>query len=472
MKNFDIIWQEVKKILEKEINKSQYNMFVDSLILSEIDEKNNEITLLTPEFNITIVKMNYLPQIKNTIYKLTGEKIEINISSYENELIYEDEQKNKIKQDNNIDKKFINDYKQNSDEITNLIPNYTFEEFVVGNSNNFAYNISQAIAKSPAKDGYNPLFIYGGVGLGKTHLMHAIGNYIKKENKNAIISYVTTEKFTNELISAIQYNSNTINTNEIFRNRYRNVDVLLIDDIQFLIGKRATQLEFFHTFNTLRDDNKQIIISSDRPPQEFEKESNKKNSNENGLDERLISRFNWGITVDIQPPDYETRIAILRKKTKEKNLEVKNDVHEYIANNIVSNIRELEGALNTIKALSELTNQKIDLNLAKQALKDSIKPQKSKQITIDDIKEKVANYYNIELSDLESKSRKKSISYPRQIAMYLCRELTSLSTTKIGEEFGKDHSTILHGCEKIKNDLSINHNLENEINNLIHLLKN
>jgi chromosomal replication initiator protein len=318
-----------------------------------------------------------------------------------------------------------------------LNPRYTFETFVVGNSNRFAHAASLAVAETPAK-AYNPLFIYGGVGLGKTHLMHAIGHYVVSQNPSARVAYVSTETFTNEFINALRDNS----TLE-FQNHYRHVDVLLIDDIQFLAGKERTQEEFYHTFNAIHEANKQIVISSDRPPKEIPT-----------LEDRLRSRFEWGLICDIQAPDLETRIAILRKKAQIESLDVPDEVHTYIASNIETNIRELEGALTRVVAYSGMMRSPITYEVALHALKDILPPNRPKQVTIDTIKHVVAEHYSIRMQDFEVRNRTRSVAFPRQIAMYLSRELTDSSLPKIGEEFGgRDHTTVIHACEKIAEDI-------------------
>ncbi len=320
---------------------------------------------------------------------------------------------------------------------TMLNPKYTFDSFVIGNSNRFAHAASLAVAESPAK-AYNPLFIYGGVGLGKTHLMHAIGHYILHNNPKSQVVYVSSEKFTNELINSIKDDKNVE-----FRNKYRNIDILLVDDIQFIAGKERTQEEFFHTFNALYEANKQIIISSDRPPKEIPT-----------LEDRLRSRFEWGLIADIQAPDFETRMAILKKKADVEKLNIPNEVMVYIATKIKSNIRELEGALIRIVAFSSLTNKEISVDLASEALKDIISSKQTRQVTIDIIQEVVANYYNLKIEELKSARRTRNIAFPRQIAMYLSRKLTDMSLPKIGEEFGgRDHTTVIHAYEKISNNL-------------------
>ena len=338
----------------------------------------------------------------------------------------------------------------NDEMSSTLNPKYTFDSFVIGNSNRFAHAASLAVAESPAK-AYNPLFIYGGVGLGKTHLMHAIGHYILQNNPNAKVVYVSSEKFTNELINAIKDDKN-----EEFRTKYRSVDILLIDDIQFIAGKERTQEEFFHTFNTLHEANKQIILSSDRPPKEIPT-----------LEDRLRSRFEWGLIADIQAPDFETRMAILKKKADVENLNVPNEVMVYIATKIKSNIRELEGALIRIVAYSSLTNREITVDLATEALKDIISNKQNKSITIDLIQDVVAAYFNLRVEDLKSQRRTRNVAYPRQIAMYLSRKLTDMSLPKIGEEFGgRDHTTVIHAYEKISETLNNDESLEHTINDI------
>jgi len=336
------------------------------------------------------------------------------------------------------------------DFTPSLNQKYTFDTFVVGNSNRFAHAASLAVAQAPAK-AYNPFFIYGGVGLGKTHLMHAIGHYILEQNPSCKVMYISSERFTNELINSIRDDKNVE-----FRNKYRTIDVLLIDDIQFIAGKERTQEEFFHTFNALHDANKQIVISSDRPPKEIPT-----------LEERLRSRFEWGLITDIQPPDFETRIAILQKKAMMENLVVPSDVINFIATKIETNIRELEGALIRIVAYSSLTNSPIDLPLAEHVLKDILADEKPKQVTAQQIVEEVGTYFSIKPEDFKSKKRTKDLAFARQIAMYLCCELTDLSLPKIGDEFGgRDHTTVIHARDKIANDIDKDAQLSALIDNL------
>lgn len=331
-----------------------------------------------------------------------------------------------------------------------LNPKYTFDTFVVGSSNQFAHAAAQAVAESPSKT-YNPLYIYGGVGLGKTHLMHAIGHRVRELNRHLRLCYISSEKFMNELINAIRYDQTMT-----FREKYRSIDVLLIDDIQFMAGKERTQEEFFHTFNALYDNQKQIVISSDCPPREIPT-----------LEERLHSRFEWGLIADIQPPDLETKVAILRKKAEMEKLNLPDSVALFIAGKIKSNIRELEGSLVRLTALSSLKGETISLSLAQEALKNIIEDE-DRLITIEGIQKVVADYYNLKVADLKSKSNSRSIAVPRQVAMYLCKTLTKASLPEIGREFGgKHHTTVLHSVNKISDLYEQKGNFHRLINSLI-----
>ena len=335
----------------------------------------------------------------------------------------------------------------------NLNSRYTFDSFVVGSSNDLAHAACVATAELPGEQ-YNPLYIYGGAGLGKTHLMQSVAHFILQQNRHAKIRYVTSETFINEFVDSIR-NKNNISPAE-FRKKYRELDVLLIDDIQFLIGKEGTQEEFFHTFNALYDNRKQIIIASDKPPKDID-----------NLEERLRSRFEVGLIVDIQMPDVETRMAILRKKEELEGYNIDNEGIKYIADNIKSNVRELEGALTKVVAKSRLVKQPITLELAEELLKDHITPSERKEITSELIIEVVAEHYNLKTSDLASVTKKKTIAYPRQIAMYLCRELTNVPLVTVGELLGgRDHSTVIHGCEKISTELQTNEQLKSTIESL------
>lgn len=341
-----------------------------------------------------------------------------------------------------------------SNEIR-LNPKYTFDTFVIGSSNDLAHAASLAVAENPG-GAYNPLFIYGGVGLGKTHLMHAIGHFISEKNPDANIIYVTSETFTNEFIQSIQDN-----TNHIFRNRYRKADVLMIDDIQFIATRERTQEEFFNTFNDLMMSGKQIVISSDRPPRAL-----------NGLPERLISRFEGGFPADIQPPDIETRTAILKKKAIMENIEIDNEVLEFIANRINSNIRQLEGALTRVVAYASLKKRPLDVNICDEALKDIFPGNERRRVTISLVQQVIADYYDIEVEDLISQRRTMDVTYPRQIAMYIAKEMTDESLKSIGKSFGGRHySTVINACDNVKKDMEENNELKLLIEDLIRRVK-
>ena len=439
------LWEKTLNIIKGELSEVSFNTWIKSC--EPISMSSDTIKISVPNaFTQEILEKRYKDLVANSI-KATCSKlynikflIASEIQNTEEERL--EKQTKKIKENKKI---VVND-----EMTTNLNPKYTFDSFVIGNSNRFAHAASLAVAESPAK-AYNPLFIYGGVGLGKTHLMHAIGHYVLQNNPSAKVVYVSSEKFTNELINAIKDDKN-----EEFRNKYRNVDILLIDDIQFIAGKERTQEEFFHTFNALHDANKQIILSSDRPPKEIPT-----------LEDRLRSRFEWGLIADIQVPDFETRMAILKKKADVEKLNVANEVMVYIATKIKSNIRELEGALIRIVAYSSLTNREITVDLASEALKDIISKKQSKHITIEIIQDVVASYFNLRVEDLKSQRRTRNVSYPRQMAMYLSRKLTDMSLPKIGEEFGgRDHTTVIHAYEKISDNLNRDESLQHTIEDL------
>lgn len=446
MENIEELWARTLEEIEKKVSKPSFDTWLKSTLAKKIE--NNQILIDAPnEFTRDWLENSYSKIISQTIFELTGAKLEPKfIISDEEEL------------EPTVDKKAknINNLMENEQQSkTMLNSKYTFETFVIGSGNRFAHAASLAVAEAPAK-AYNPLFIYGGVGLGKTHLMHAIGHYVIEHNPQAKVVYLSSEKFTNEFINSIRDNK-TIE----FRNKYRNVDVLLIDDIQFLAGKEQTQEEFFHTFNALHEANKQIVISSDRPPKEIPT-----------LEDRLRSRFEWGLITDITPPDLETRIAILRKKAKADGLDIPNEVMIYIANQIDTNIRELEGALIRVVAYSSLVNQDIDADLAANALKDIIPSAQPKKITVKGIQKIVGERYHVQLEDFLAKKRTKSIAFPRQIAMYLSRELTDLSLPKIGEEFGgRDHTTVIHAHEKISKLIAEDIQFQKEIDSIIEEIK-
>lgn len=345
------------------------------------------------------------------------------------------------------------DVKPDSESLMNahLNPRYTFETFVVGKNNDIAHATALAVAEDPGTYG-NPLFIYGGAGLGKTHLLHSIAHYVLGKHPNYRIIYVTSEEFTNELVHSIQHKQI-----ENFKNKYRNIDMLLIDDIQFIVNKESTQEEFFHTFTTLYESKKQIVISSDKPPKDI-----------NGLEDRLITRFKAGLTVDVQPPNYETRMAILKKRAELDNIQVDDESLNYIATNIKSSIRELEGALKQIYNFSRLRKKMINFELTKEALENIISPEERRPVTCELIIDTVAEHYNISPDDIKSSKRNKEIAYPRQICMYLCRKMTADSLQAVGNSLGKkDHTTIIHGEKKISDDLKHDENLKNTIDILI-----
>ncbi len=437
------VWEKTLNIIKPELTEVSFTTWIKPV--EPVSLKNNKLTLgVSNTFAKDILVSRYTTLIANAFKQITSNKYEVEF------IILSKEGSAPFREENNSDVSSSTEISS----LTNLNPKYTFDTFVIGNSNRFAHAASVAVAESPSK-AYNPLFIYGGVGLGKTHLMHAIGDYILQNNPKTKVVYVSSETFTNELINSIRDDRNVD-----FRNRYRTMDVLLIDDIQFIAGKERTQEEFFHTFNTLHESNKQIIISSDRPPKEIPT-----------LEDRLRSRFEWGLIADIQPPDLETRIAILRKKAQIENVEIPNEIMVHIAKKIQSNIRELEGALIRIIAFSSLTNSEITVELASEALKELFSA-KARQLNVDLIKETISDQFNIKLEDFNSKKRTRAISYPRQIAMYLSRELTDLSLPKIGEEFGgRDHTTVIHAYDKITNDIEGDAAFKEKIETIIKELK-
>lgn len=436
---YDTKWNAILNIIEPETSSVSFNTWFKETKLVDILD-NKMVISVKNDFNKEILSTRYLELLRNCVLQVLNKEYVFDFAVVPEGQVYE-------KKKDAPRREVIEDPLNNK---SNLNPRYIFSSFVVGNSNRMAHAAALAVAEAPAR-AYNPLFLYGGVGLGKTHLMHSIAHYILEQNPNAKVLYASSEKFTNELINSIRDDKN-----EAFRNKYRNIDVLLVDDIQFIAGKERTQEEFFHTFNTLHEANKQIIISSDRPPKEIET-----------LEDRLRSRFEWGLIADIQSPDLETRIAILRKKAELESLSVPEDVLLFIAKTVISNIRELEGALNRIIAFSSLANKPISVELANEALKDLISKDKPRVITADYIQEIVADYFHLKIEDLKSAKRTRNIAYPRQIAMYLCRRLTDLSLPKIGEKFGgRDHTTIIHGFEKISKEINKDIELSQTINEL------
>ena len=409
---------------------------------------NTVYILVTLNGSVDYIEKKYLLPFKVCIAEITGNEYEVKFV-VENDASLEELEKLALK---TVKSKRIN----NVFEKANLNPKYTFDTFVVGGNNNFAHAASLAVAESPG-DVYNPLFLYGGVGLGKTHLMHSIAHFILEQDSKKKVLYVTSEAFTNELIDAIK-SGKTGNESAMasFREKYRNIDVLLIDDVQFIIGKESTQEEFFHTFNHLHVSGKQIIISSDKPPKSIET-----------LEARLRTRFEWGLIADISSPDYETRAAILRKKVESDQLQrynIPEEVIDYIASNVKSNIRELEGSLNKLIALYKIQNSEIDISLAAEALKDIISPNENREVTPELIIDVVSEHFNIPIVDLKSSKRNSEIALSRQIIMYLCREMTDTPLKTIGILLGgRDHSTIKHGVDKVKGDVERDEALQNTV---------
>ena len=435
-------WDLIKETLRKEYDLSDisYSTWISPLNFYKVE--NDVVTILIPSDQshaLNYISNKYKSYFQVTISEMMNHTYDI---SFILEKDVDTETKTSISQSNHT-------YNINY-ENANLNSKYTFDTFVVGSNNKFAQSAALAVAESPG-DTYNPLYIYGGAGLGKTHLMHSIGRFILEHNVDTKVLYVTSEHFTNEVIEAIR--SGNARTMSKLREKYRMVDVLLIDDIQFIIGKESTQEEFFHTFNTLHSAGKQIILSSDKPPKEIEI-----------LDERFRSRFEWGLIADIQPPDYETRMAILRKNAEISHKEIDNEILQYIANNIKSNIRELEGAFNKIIAFSKLNNVDINLEHAEEALKDIIYPDELREVTPSLIINVVAEYFNITPDDIMSKKRNSELVQARQIVMYLCRDLTDSSLIGIAKLLGKkDHTTIIHGVNKISDEIVNNEELNIKI---------
>lgn len=445
-------WRDLLSEIEKNVTAVSYRTWFLPLTPIEVDEKGKTISFACSDsFKIDVLKKRYIPVLENCVEKVFEKPLKVLLLIKSDEEIERALSKDPVKSVS-ITEEEKNDFK----EEFYLNPRQNFENFVVGSNNDYAHAVSLAVAESPAKV-YNPLFIYGGSGLGKTHLMHAIGHYILKHYPDMKVLYVSSEMFTSELLQAIRDTSSPVKIND-FKKKYRSVDVLLIDDIQFLEGKDRTQIEFFHTFNTLYELNKQIVISSDRPPNKL-----------TDLDDRLRSRFQWNMVVDVKTPDFETRVAILRNKAEAENVVMDEDfleVIDLIAEKIKFNIRDLESALTRVIGLSNFLHQKVNVKFAKENLQD-IFPVKDVDITCETVKKAVCKKYNIKLSDMESKKRTREFSYPRQIAMYLCREFTDLSLPKIGESFGgRDHTTVLHACDKINNEMKTNQNLAEEIREL------
>lgn len=441
MDDLQSTWKYLQEKFRETLSKVSFDTWIQSANLVRIT--NNSVTIEVPSnLHKEYWKNNLSTRVVEYLYEFLGREVSPLFVTTEEQAVHEEQEETQS----------INAFETQPVSST-LNSKYTFDTFVIGKGNQMAHAAALVVAEEPGTI-YNPLFFYGGVGLGKTHLMHAIGHQLLHINPNAKIKYVSSENFANDFINSIQNR-----TQEKFRQQYRNVDLLLVDDIQFFADKEGTQEEFFHTFNALYDDRKQIVLTSDRLPNEIPK-----------LQERLVSRFAWGLSVDITPPDLETRIAILRKKANAEGLEIPNDTLSYIAGQIDSNIRELEGALVRVQAYSAIQRNDITTSLAADALKSMVKNDSKQNISITTIQQKVSKYYQISLADLKGKKRVRQIVLPRQIAMYLSRELTSTSLPKIGKEFGgKDHTTVIHAHEKIKKVL--NNETDSELRDQIDEIK-
>lgn len=435
-------WDEILNTVKREyeISDVSFDTWIRPLEVFAIEGNTLYILVPSEQMALTYISKKYLAPLRVAIVEIT--EIE-----YDIEFILPEQAKN-LKISNKPAKKAASV----SGDDSNLNPNYTFDTFVVGNNNRFAHSASLAVAESPG-EAYNPLYIYGGPGLGKTHLMHSIGHFILNQDPNAKVIYVTSEEFTNEVIESIR-NGNASSMTK-FRDKYRKVDVLMIDDIQFIIGKESTQEEFFHTFNALYEANKQIVLTSDRPPKEI-----------HTLEDRLKTRFEWGLLADIQPPDYETRMAIIHVKADSLRVQLPEDVVDYIAKTITSNVRQLEGTVKKIKALHDLMERAIDIELAKEAVADIFKENPGLNPTPEMILREVSRYYCTPVEKLKGSGRSKDLVLPRQVAMYLVRDLTDYSLPEIGKIFSRDHTTVLHSINKIENYLKETSEMDNIIKTL------
>ena len=456
------VWENITTELKNFLSEKVIENWFSQIVVKEINFQNNTLILSVPtKLRKDFIEQRYIMDLTDAcknVLKTDQVNIEFEIQETPEEL-----PKEEVSLFNNLNEPSNGETYVKPEapgqiapgDASSLNPKYVFETFVTGSFNRLAHAAALNVAKNPGQ-GNNPLFMYGGVGLGKTHLMHAIGHEVLKNDPDKRVLYITSEKFTNELINSIRDN-----TPEAFRQKYRNIDLLMVDDIQFLSKKIQTQEEFFHTFNALYQANKQIVLSSDRPPKELK-----------DLEERLSSRFAGGMVTDIQPPDLETRIAILQKKAYMEKIDVDNEALAYIANRIDSNIRELEGGLTRVVAYADLIGENITTDLVADALKDVYPESHSKEITMDVIQEVVASYYNLKVDDLNSSKRTKALAFPRQIAMYLCRELTDTSLPQIGEFFGgRDHTTVLHAHNKISEEKAENIKLDNTLQELVNKIK-
>ena len=458
MNSYDLaeIWVRCKDKLKESFNEKVFNVWIKPIMPLEVTDTYYKVAVKNDFFK-TMLEENYAQVIEGVLAGIMSKNIKLIIETMDNGSSGSEaaEEMPAVPAKREQQQLFNENTSVQQPDESNLNPKYVFETFVIGNSNRFAHAAAQAVANDPAH-AYNPLFLYGGVGLGKTHLMHAIGNRIKQNNPSMKVLYTSSEKFTNEIINSIQNK-----TTEAFRQKYRNIDCLIIDDIQFLKGKEQTQVEFFHTFNALKDADKQIIISSDRPPREIET-----------LEDRLRSRFDQGLTADIQTPDLETRMAILRTKAASDNIVLPTEVITLLATNIATNIREIEGAYNKIVAYTSLMHMPITGETAQKVLSDRGNDIKTRTITYEGIIKVVADHYNVKQDELFNKKRTQNIAFPRQVAMYLCRELADLSYPRIGELFGgRDHTTVIHAYEKISNFKNSNLAFQNELQEIIEILR-
>ena len=442
-------WEEILSLLENEydISSIMINTWIRSLNIYEV--KDNTVYFYVNE-KLGENAVKFLHRKEFDLFLLSSIRETLNDVNID---IVIDEKKNYIKEEESEKKEQLNDSYQEAVKRSNLNPKYTFDNFIVGDSNRHAHATCLAVADMPGQDNFNPLFLYGNAGLGKTHLMQSIAHYIIQKDSNANVLYVQSEQFTNEIIDAIKFQK----TNE-FREKYRNVDVLLIDDVQFIIGKDSTQNEFFNTFNVLYNDKKQIILSSDKPPKDIKT-----------LDERIISRFECGVPIDIHEPDYETRMAILKNKAEMDHLtDIPNEVFVYIAENITNNVRELEGALNKISVFSKLMNEEVTLERAKESLKDIINKENNIALTPDIIINVVSEHMNISPNDIRSKKRNQDIATARQIVMYLCRQYVVISLQSIGNAVGgKDHTTVMNGIKRIEDKIKKDPSFKNTIDTIV-----
>ena len=439
------LWSKTREVLRAEVNAVVYNSLLGSnnLVPALLDGDTLVLRVVMDNLKLLITNQWY-STIVRALSQVAGHQMDVEILTQE-----EIEARPQLKQ------KAVEEQETVLESSVALNPKYTFETFVVGSGNRFAHAVSLAVAEVPAK-AYNPLFIYGGVGLGKTHLMHAIGHYSHQLYPQMNIVYITSEDFTNQLVSAMQQNRN-----QEFRDRFRNADILMVDDIQFIAGKQSTQEEFFHTFNHLREAGKQIIMTSDKPPKEIQK-----------LEERLCSRFEGGLIADIQRPDFETRLAILRKKAEFEHIIVSDEILELIAEKIDTNVRELEGSLTRLTAYSTLARRPIDMQLAREALRELFNHSESRRITCDIIQDAVASYYGVSVDDIKSARRSHDVTVPRQIAMYLSREMLGLSLTKIGDAFGGRHyTTVMSSIEKVEDSIKQSPSLASLLDDIRRIIK-